>query len=108
MEWLYVILAGLLEIVWAVALKYTEGFTCFWPSVLTGAAMLGSVFLLEESLKVIPVGTAYAIWTGIGAAGTAIIGMLYLGEAKDFGRIVCILFIILGVIGLKFNLFDIK
>lgn len=108
MEWLYVIVAGILEIVWAVSLKYTEGFTCLWPSVLTGVAMLGSIFLLEESLKSIPIGTAYAVWTGIGAAGTAVIGILYLGEAKDLGRILCILLIILGVIGLKFNLFDIK
>ncbi|SEJ79410.1 quaternary ammonium compound-resistance protein SugE [Propionispira arboris] len=108
MEWIYLLIAGCLEIVWAISLKYTEGFTCFWPSVLTGAAMLGSIFLLDESLKNIPIGTAYAVWTGIGAVGTAIIGMFYLGEPKEFGRVFCIILIVLGVVGLKFNFFTIK
>ena len=106
MEWIYVVVAGALEIVWAVTLKYTEGFTCFWPSVLTGAAMLGSVFFLDEAVKTIPVGTAYAVWTAIGAAGTAAVGMFFLGEPKEIGRIFCIFLIILGVVGLKFNLFQ--
>jgi quaternary ammonium compound-resistance protein SugE len=108
MEWIYVIVAGILEIVWAVSLKYTEGFTCFWPSVVTLSGMLGSVLFLDEAVKTIPVGTAYAVWTGIGAAGTAAIGMYYLGEPKEFGRVFCIFLIILGVVGLKFDLFHMK
>jgi len=101
MAWIYLAVAGIMEIVWAVTLKFTEGFTCFWPTVLTGAAMLGSVFLLDLSLKSIPIGTAYAVWTGIGAAGTALVGMVYLGEPNAAGRIFCIFLIIAGVIGLK-------
>ncbi|WP_196592661.1 DMT family transporter [Pectinatus sottacetonis] len=103
MEWIYLIAAGFLEITWAVALKYTEGFTCLWPSLITGAAMLGSIYLLDISIKTIPIGTAYAVWTGIGAAGTALIGMAFLGEPRETGRFFCILLIILGVIGLKIN-----
>lgn len=103
MEWIFLVAAGALEITWAVTLKFTEEFTRFWPSVLTGSAMLGSVFLLDLSLRSIPIGTAYAIWTGIGAAGTAIVGMLWLGEPRAIGRLVCIFLIIAGVIGLKLN-----
>lgn len=101
MSWLYVAIAGCLEIVWAVGLKYTDGFTNFWPSLITAIAMLGSVFFLEESLKTIPIGTAYAVWTGIGAAGTAIIGMAFFEEPRVIGRVLCLLLIIAGVIGLK-------
>lgn len=101
MAWLYVVIAGVLEVVWAVELKYTEGFTHLWPSILTAVAMLGSVVLLEASLKAIPIGTAYAVWTGIGAAGTAVIGMVFLGEPRDIGRVLCVSLIIMGVIGLK-------
>lgn len=101
MSWLYVAIAGCLEIVWAVGLKYTDGFTNFWPSLITAIAMLGSVFFLEESLKTIPIGTAYAVWTGIGAAGTAIIGMVFFEEPRVIGRVLCLLLIIAGVIGLK-------
>lgn len=101
MSWLYVAIAGCLEIVWAVGLKYTDGFSNFWPSLITAVAMLGSVFFLEESLKTIPIGTAYAVWTGIGAAGTAIIGMIFFEEPRVIGRILCLLLIISGVIGLK-------
>lgn len=101
MSWLYVAIAGCLEIVWAVGLKYTDGFTNFWPSLITAIAMLGSVFFLEESLKTIPIGTAYAVWTGIGAAGTAIIGMIFFEEPRVVGRVLCLLLIIAGVIGLK-------
>lgn len=101
MEWIYLLAAGALEILWAVTLKSTEGFTRLLPSVITGAAMLGSVFLLDLSLRSIPIGTAYAIWTGIGAAGTAIVGMIWLGEPRAAGRMVCIFLIIAGVAGLK-------
>lgn len=104
MEWIYLIIAGFLEITWAISLKYTNGFTCLLPSIFTGAAMLGSVYLLDLSIKNIPIGTAYAVWTGIGAAGTAIIGMLWLGEPYQVMRIICILLIIAGVIGLRINM----
>jgi quaternary ammonium compound-resistance protein SugE len=102
MAWINLFIAGLLEIGWAVGLKYTEGFTRLLPSVLTVLAMIASFALLAQALKTIPVGTAYAVWTGIGAAGTAIIGMMFLGESREVLRIVCIVLIIAGVLGLKF------
>jgi quaternary ammonium compound-resistance protein SugE len=102
MAWTYLVIAGLLEIGWAVGLKYTEGFSRLWPSVATICAMAASFGLLAAALKSIPVGTGYAVWTGIGAAGTAIIGMAFLGESKEVLRIVCIVLIIAGVVGLKF------
>jgi quaternary ammonium compound-resistance protein SugE len=101
MVWVCLFVAGLLEIGWAVGLKYTDGFSRLWPSVATIAAMAGSFVLLAFALKTIPVGTAYAIWTGIGAAGTATVGMLVLGESRDALRVMCILMIVAGVIGLK-------
>ncbi len=101
MAWLCVVIAGILEVTWAVGLKYTEGFTRLWPSVFTGTAMLGSIYFLEESLKALSIGTAYVVWTGIGAVGTTVIGMIYLGEPRDVGRVLCVLLIIVGVIGLK-------
>jgi quaternary ammonium compound-resistance protein SugE len=104
LEWVYLIIAGFLEITWAISLKYTEGFTCLIPSLFTGAAMLGSVYLLDLSTKTIPIGTAYAVWTGIGAAGTAIMGMIWFGEPHQATRLVCIMLIIAGVIGLKINI----
>lgn len=102
MAWVYLIIAGLLEIVWAVGLKYTEGFSRLWPSLATIGAMIVSFALLAHALKAIPVGTAYAVWTGIGAAGTALVGMFLLHEPRDVARIVCIVLIITGVVGLKF------
>lgn len=102
MAWINLLIAGLLEIGWAVGLKYTEGFTRLIPSVLTILAMIASFTLLAQALKTIPVGTAYAVWTGIGAAGTAIVGMMFLGESREVLRIVCIVLIIAGVLGLKF------
>lgn len=101
MAWIYLLIAGVLEIGWAVGLKYTEGFTRLMPSVLTILGMIASFALLAQALKSIPVGTAYAVWTGIGAAGTAVIGMAFLGESREVMRIVCIVLIIAGVIGLK-------
>lgn len=99
--WLMLVAAGLLEIGWAVGLKYTHGFSRLWPSVGTGICMIFSFVLLAWALKTIPVGTAYAIWTGIGAAGTALVGMIALGESKEPLRLVCIVMIIAGVVGLK-------
>ena len=102
MAWTYLVIAGLLEIGWAIGLKYTVGFSRLWPSVATICAMIASFSLLAAALKTIPVGTGYAVWTGIGAAGTAIIGMAFLGESREGLRILCIGLIIAGVVGLKF------
>lgn len=101
MAWIYIVIAGLFEIGWAIGLKYTEGFSRLWPSVATICAMIASFCLLSAALKQIPVGTSYAVWTGIGAAGTAIIGMLFLGEPRGLLRIICITLIVAGVVGLK-------
>ncbi len=99
--WIHLFIAGLLEIVWAIGLKHTQGFSRLWPSVGTIAAMIASFFLLARALQTLPVGTAYAVWTGIGAAGTALLGMAFLGESRDAPRLLCIALIIAGVIGLK-------
>lgn len=101
MNWLILFGAGLLEIVWAIGLKYTEGFSRLGPSIGTVSAMAGSFFLLSQSLKTIPVGTAYAVWTGVGAVGVAAIGMIALGEPRTAMRIASILLIVLGIIGLR-------
>ena len=101
MAWVWLTLAGLLEIVCAVGLKYTEGFTRLLPSALTVLAMVGSVYLLALAVRAIPIGTAYAVWTGIGAVGVAIVGMVLLGEPKDALRVGSILLIVLGIAGLK-------
>jgi Membrane transporters of cations and cationic drugs len=100
--WIYLFIAGMMEMGWAVGLKFTEGFTQFIPSVITAGFMILSLYLLSLALKSISIGTGYAIWTGIGAIGTAIIGMLILGDSKEIGRIACIFIIITGIIGLKF------
>ena len=89
------------ETVWAVGLKYSDGFSRLWPSVLTIGAMLVSFGLLSYALKTLPVGTTYAVWTGIGAAGTALLGMLLFGESRDAARLVCIGLIIAGILGLR-------
>ncbi len=99
--WLYLILAGICEIGWAFGLKYSEGFTKIGVSIVTVIVMILSFVLLSQAMKQLPLGTAYAIWTGIGAAGTAILGIVFLNEPKDLIRIGCILLIITGVIGLK-------
>jgi quaternary ammonium compound-resistance protein SugE len=101
MAWIYLIVAGLLEVGWAVGLKYTAGFTRLWPSLATLAAMVVSFALLAQAIKTIPLGTGYAVWTGIGAAGTAIFGMIFLNEPRDVARMLCLVLIIAGVIGLK-------
>jgi quaternary ammonium compound-resistance protein SugE len=99
--WTLLIVAGLLEVVWAVGLKYTEGFTRMLPSAITLTAMVVSIVLLGRALQTIPVGTGYAVWTGIGAVGTALVGILVLGEPRDFGRLVSLVAIIGGIVGLK-------
>ncbi|RXG87541.1 MULTISPECIES: quaternary ammonium compound efflux SMR transporter SugE [Bradyrhizobium] len=101
MAWSILFVAGLLEITWAIGLKYTEGFSKFVPSVVTLAAMAGSIILLGVALKSLPVGTAYAIWTGIGAVGTATLGIILFGEPATAFRLASIALIIAGIIGLK-------
>jgi quaternary ammonium compound-resistance protein SugE len=101
MAWIYLFIAGLFEIGWAVGLKYTDGFTKLWPSVITVVIMILSFYFLSSAVKTIPIGTAYAIWTGIGAVGTAILGIFLFGESKEFIRLFFILLIIIGVVGLK-------
>ena len=101
MNWILLVLAGLLEIVWAVGLKYTEGFTRIWPTVITVAAMLISLALLGVAMRTLPASTAYAVWMGIGVVGTAILGIMVLGEPATFGRLFSISLILAGVIGLK-------
>lgn len=103
MAWSYLIIAGLLEISWAIGLKYTAGFTRLWPSIFTAMSMAVSIYFLSQALKVIPVGTGYAVWTGIGAAGTAILGIILFSESAALPRLGCIALIVAGIIGLKFT-----
>ncbi|MFC5302204.1 quaternary ammonium compound efflux SMR transporter SugE [Azospira restricta] len=99
--WLVLLVAGLCEIGWAVGLKYTDGFSRLWPSLGTAVAMVASVVLLGLSLKALPLGTAYAVWTGIGAVGTAILGIVLFNEPRDALRLACIALIVAGIVGLK-------
>jgi len=99
--WLLLIVAGLLEVAWAIGLKYTEGFTRLWPSVFTLAAMAGSVVLLSMAMKSLPIGTSYAIWVGVGAVGTALLGMVLFGESAHWGRLLSLGLIVAGIVGLK-------
>ena len=101
MAWLSVFIAGVFEIVWAIAMKYSNGFSKLGPSVITIGAMLISFYLLSTALKTLPVGTAYAVWTGIGAAGTAIMGMLLFDESREVLRLLCIALIVAGIVGLQ-------
>ncbi|MBR0656617.1 quaternary ammonium compound efflux SMR transporter SugE [Plastoroseomonas arctica] len=101
MAWFTLLLAGLLEIGWAVGLKYTHGFTRLVPTLLTVASMVASLGLLGLALRTLPIGTAYAVWTGIGTIGTAIIGIALFGEAASAARIACIGLILAGIVGLK-------
>ena len=103
MAWIYLFIAGLFEVAWAVGLKYTEGFTRLWPSAGTVAAMIVSFLFLAESLKSIPLGTGYAVWTGIGAAGTAVMGIILFNESRDLVRVLCILTIVAAIAGLKLS-----
>jgi quaternary ammonium compound-resistance protein SugE len=101
MNWIYLLIAGILEISWAIGLKYTEGWSKLYPSLITVVLMIASFQFLSMALKTLPIGTAYAIWTGIGAVGTAILGMIIFNEPRDVSRILCILLIVAGIAGLK-------
>ena len=101
MAWIYLCIAGLLEIVWAISLKHTEGFSNFRWSFVTVVGMMASFYFLAHALKTIPVGTAYAIWTGIGAVGTAVLGIVLFSESAALPRLACIGLIIAGIVGLK-------
>ena len=103
MAWIILLIAGLLEVVWAIGLKYTHGFTRLTPSIITIAAMVVSMLLLANAMKTLPAGTAYAVWTGIGAVGAAIMGMVLLGESTNIARIISLCLIVIGILGLKFS-----
>ncbi|MGH8066773.1 MAG: quaternary ammonium compound efflux SMR transporter SugE [Candidatus Entotheonellia bacterium] len=101
MAWLTLLVAGLLEIGWAIGLKYTHGFTRLWPSLATGVCMVLSIVLLAQALKTLPIGTAYAVWTGIGTIGTAFLGIILFAEPLEMLRLGCILLIVIGIVGLR-------
>ncbi|MBM3074135.1 quaternary ammonium compound efflux SMR transporter SugE [Enterobacter sp. RHBSTW-00994] len=103
MSWIILVVAGLLEVVWAIGLKYTHGFTRLTPSIITVTAMIVSIALLSWAMRTLPVGTAYAVWTGIGAVGAAITGILLLGESASLARIASLALIVAGIIGLKLS-----
>jgi quaternary ammonium compound-resistance protein SugE len=101
MAWSCLLLAGVLEIIWTLGLKYSDGFTRLWPSVITLVATAASFALLSLSLKVVPYGTAYAVWTGIGAVGTVLVGIFLFDESVDAARVACLVFIVAGILGLR-------
>ena len=101
MAWIYLIIAGLFEVAWAIGLKYTEGWTKLYPSLFTLSGMVASFYFLSLAVNALPIGTAYAIWTGIGAVGTAILGIVLFGESRELARLLCIGLILAGIIGLK-------
>src|SRR5690606_25768060 len=101
MAWLTLIIAGLFEVGWATAMKYSEGFTRLWPSITTIVLMIISFALLSYSMRVLPLGTAYGVWTGIGAVGTVLVGIFFLGESRDWVRLLCIALILAGIVGLR-------
>ncbi len=101
MAWIYLVIAGLLEVCWAVGLKYTEGWTRLVPSLVTGTLMIASFYFLSLAVKVLPIGTAYAVWTGIGTVGAAVLGIIVFGESRDVSKVLCILLIVSGIVGLK-------
>ena len=101
MAWINLAIAGILEVLWAISLKYTEGFSKLWPTLFTVVGMVASFYILAQALKVITVGTGYAIWTGIGAVGTAILGIFLFDESATPARLACITVIVAGIIGLK-------
>lgn len=103
MNWVYLVVAGLLEVVWAIGLKYTDGFTRTIPTTLTVGAMVASFYLLSLALKTLPLGVAYGVWVGIGAVGTALAGILLLGEAASALKLVSLLLVIAGIVGLKLS-----
>ncbi|KAF0646421.1 MULTISPECIES: DMT family transporter [Streptomyces] len=101
MAWVLLIVAGLLEVGWSIGMKYTEGFTRLWPSVLTCAGIVASMVLLAQAVRTLPIGTAYGVWVGIGAAGAAVVGMLVLGEPVTAARIFFVCLLLVAVVGLK-------
>ncbi len=101
MEWVLLVIAGCLEIAWAIGLKYTIGFTRFWPSVFTIITMILSFIFLSQAIKVLPIGNAYAIWTGIGVVGTTILGVILFSENINLFRVLCISLILIGIVGLR-------
>ncbi len=101
MEWIYLVIAGVFEVAWAIGLKYSNGFTKVLPSILTITGMVASFYFLSLSLKSLPIGTAYAIWTGIGTIGTVLLGVILFKEPVNIMRVVCIVLIVCGIIGLK-------
>lgn len=103
MAWLTLLVAGLFEVGWAIGLKYTDGFTRLWPTVGTLAAMAISLGLLGLAMKTLPVGTSYAVWVGVGAVGTAILGIVLLGEPANAGRLISLGLIVAGIVGLKLS-----
>lgn len=103
MAWVYLIVAGLLETIFAISLKYSEGFTKLWPTVGFAIASVASFYLLTQALRTLPVGVAYAVWTGIGAAGTALVGMLLLGESRELMKLLSLLLLIGGIVGLRLS-----
>jgi quaternary ammonium compound-resistance protein SugE len=103
LAWTYLVIAGLLEIIWAIGLKYTQGFTQVWPSVLTITSMVASIFLLAKAVETLPMGTAYAIWVGIGACGTALFSIMVLQETASPLRIFFLALLIVSIVGLKLS-----
>ena len=101
MAWIQLLIAGIFEVVWATCLKYTDGFTKLVPSILTVAGMLISFYFLSSAIKTLPMGTAYAVWTGIGAIGAVLVGILFFNESKDVLRLIFVGFILIGIVGLK-------
>lgn len=101
MPWVYLLVAGLLEVAWAVGLKSSQGFTKFWPSVVTVVAMAASLFFLDLAIRDLPLGTAYAVWTGIGAVGTVLVGVIAFGDSASAARLACVALIVAGIVGLK-------
>lgn len=101
MAWVLIIVAGLLEVAWSIGMKYTDGFTRLVPSLMTGAGIVASMLLLSQAAKTLPIGTAYGVWVGIGAAGAAVVGMLLLGEPANAARIFFVFLLLVAVVGLK-------
>jgi len=101
MAWVILVIAGLFDVGWAIGLKYTEGFTRLWPTVWTAIAMILSLWLLGIAMQSLPVGTAYAIWVGVGAVGTVVLGIVLLGESANVARLISVLLIVAGIVGLK-------
>jgi len=101
MAWIYLLIAGILEVVWAISMKYSEGWTRLYPSIFTLVAMIVGFYFLSLAVKSLPLGTAYAVWTGIGTIGTVIFGIIYFNESIDFVKVICILLIVAGIVGLR-------